>query len=1105
MTLADASALQHRASHPAQHVWVSASAGSGKTTVLVNRLLRLLMGDGLPAPAVPHRILCLTYTKAAATEMQLRLNASLTRWTTMDKHALNQELLVLTGVQPDEAMRARARALFAHLNDSAMPLRIQTLHSFCQSVLARFPVEAGISPGFTALDEQQSQRLMAHAMESIWQQGGGTGWKNASAWAAQHFANATALRQTLPKLINEWPMMAAHLPDAEAEDDYWRACFAALNVPESEAAFWLAALSDTALPMEALRAWASKKKHTELFDFLASNAEERAARYDVYWDLIFTTKDEPRDKLPPALHAEADRLMRVRDVRLAAASAAMGMVLARTAREYAAQKDALAALDFTDMITKTAQLIKHPMGAWVHYKLDGGIDHILLDEAQDTSPVQWEIIHALAAEFFVGEAATERPRSLFVVGDPKQSIYSFQGADSSLFRRVEDDLDQRARDAQNPLQKVPLSHSFRTAPPVLAWVDATFAAADHTAALHGHSEIIQHHAIHAQRMGSARLYPLIPKIQNKKEKGLWVETNDEDTRQNARLAAQIAQTVSGWLSSGRQIAGEERAIEPQDILILIQQRTTLADALQSAFSAAGIPVMGSDRLVLSSAAAVKDILAVCKFLLFPYDDLNTAIVLRGPLIDLPEQDLERLCTQRGDQTVWQALNAARQYAAIADYLKTLLAATDHARVYDILARLLFLPCPADGRGGMAALQRRLGMGAADPVQELMRLAQQEGEENQPLGMGAFVQSIETSGFVLKREAAQQTQNVARILTVHGAKGLEAPIVILADASDDPNAHSSKQAKAVASGMKNPVFLYARRKEDAGPSFNRAESINAKSDEHQRLLYVAMTRASHELHVFGKANKDGDAPASWYAQLQSALVQLGAAESDQGVWQYGAADGFVTAAPAPLAVAARPLSVPRHALFTPLPAPMAVTRWIAEQGFCAPLAMPGNAPLQAALFGTAVHRLLEWLPEVPEPLRAEKAAVFLASAFPELQAAAAAEAVQHTLRTLALPDIRAFFSPHARAEVPVAGVWQGARLYGSIDRMVATDTEVGILDFKTSEPSTDGQIPPAYQMQIEIYAHFVRQIDPNRTVRAGILWTRTGEVVWASPTEKAAAA
>lgn len=1101
MSIAAAQTLQQRASNPAAHTWVSASAGSGKTTVLVNRLLRLLLGDETTPPTAPHRILCLTYTKAAAMEMRVRLEKILAEWATTEATVLQNKLSNLTGEQPSQDMISRARALFARVTDDPNGLRIQTIHAFCQSVLARFPIEANVMPGFTALDEYQAAPLFAAALDRAWHSDESTAWRAAKDFLGARYA-LSQLRSILPGLVRDWPEMPDVIENAGGEDAYWRACFTALNAPEDAKEIWAGQFENDVLPMDFLRAWWKHKPNEKLEKFMALSSREREETRYNYLQLFLTADMLPRKRLldktmqqhfavaqlESAL-AEQDRLLALvqksKDQKLAQSSAAMALCTARVAAAYQQIKSERGVLDFADLITRTRQLLTADgMDAWVHYRLDGGIDHILLDEAQDTAPAQWQIIRALSEEFFVDQGRTERPRSLFVVGDLKQSIYSFQGADAELFHALQVDFAARAEAAQAEFQIVPLSHSFRTAENLLQLVDTVFADGHHTHALHGDNGTIQHHSIHTAREGAARIYPPVMAVKKQKFEGLLVRGDDEtEYGHNARLAAQIATRVADWLKQKRAVAGTAQAIQPRDIMILLQQRTTLADMLLSALRAAGVPVLGNDRLQLLDAVAVQDLICFCQFLLLPNDDLNLAQLLRSPFIDLNETMLGELAMRRAKgQSLWSALRENAGAQKIYDYLHDWLARADILTAYQTLAGMLALPCPA-AHSGMAALHARLGTEFDDAVHEFLQLALREGDADQPLGLQAFLDWITRTEIEIKRDMAQHDENAVRILTVHGAKGLEAPVVILADASEIPN----KPARAVVSDLPAPYFLYAPSKDAEGPAFDRSGAVAARAAEHQRLLYVALTRASHELHVFGKASTKGEMKDNnWYDQILSAAQRMDAWSDESDIWHYGADDVFVSANELPQALAIKSgWLTSQTAIAAPeILRPIAVTE-LAQRGV--KTAGKIAADPDARQRGVIIHRLLELLPNVAEAQRADAAERFLSRELPKLDPAKIQTWSAEVLRVIHAPETAAFFGPNARAEVTISGQYQNIPVIGTVDRFYVTDSELGILDFKTGT-AADGTMPEAYARQLQIYAKLLSEIYPGRAMRVGILWT-----------------
>lgn len=1103
MSIHDARALQLRASDPAPHVWVSASAGSGKTTVLVSRILRLLLSG-----VQPRRILCLTYTKAAAMEMRIRLSRILSEWASVQAGQLAEKIEERTGEAPTQAMVERARGLFAMIADAPDELRIQTIHSFCQSILARFPIEAGLPPGFNALDEYQSAPLLRRALENAWRTDSGAAWQSAKAWAERRFS-MTQLEDLLPGLMREYPEISAVM-DIFGEETYWQQSFAALQMPENEHDIWHGAFDDAALPLAALRAWLAAKYSDALDAFLIAAPDARISMRDDYINLFLKEDLEKRkapltkaiikeigDDAANILMREQERVYelseRAKNQRLASASAAMGIVLARVHRAYQEIKEQRGALDFNDLIQKTHQLLSSPaMGPWVHYKLEGGIDHVLVDEAQDTAPLQWQVIIHLIEEFFTGAGRSERVRRLFVVGDPKQSIYSFQGADARAFQNLHGFFAQRAAEVNARWEDVPMQYSFRTSQNLLRLVDEVFVDVELRRALQNTDEAIAHQTVHTDRTGQVKIYPPVPAPPRQMAKGLIAGEDDSSARHNALLAQQIAATVKSWLDNGKIISGTQKTVQPKDILILLQQRTSLAGNILAALRNANIPVLGSDRLKLLEAAAVQDMISFCRFLLLPGDDMNLAQLLRSPLIDLQEEKLLAIAAPKNKFPLWQKLLQSDETEIIA-YLKSWLGRADTDNAYKMLVEMLALPCPA-ADSGWRAFHRRLGEEGDDPINELLQLALREGQPDQPLGMEDFIHWVLRADVEVKREMAQHEENAVRILTVHGAKGLEAPIVIMADATETP--HNSKKSRSTKFTEALPHFLFAPDKTAEGSAFDRTENQDIRASEYQRLLYVAMTRAEHELHIFGKASSKGEVKENnWYSQITAAAKTLGAAEISEDMLHYGASDQFGVAAGAP----SKSDAAAHEWLQSPLPQrdksrPVAVTEYLQQKY---PRTMQEYSPVHLATErGVIMHKLLELLPQVAPDQQPQAAARYIANqlrAFPQMDVAAWPDEVMNILRA---PEFAPFFERGAQAEATVSGHWGGAALIGVIDRFYVTDDEIHILDFKTAaNPPPAGEIPPQYVEQLQIYAHFLTELFPNRRVCAGILWTANLRADW----------
>jgi len=1120
--------LQQRAARPGTSAWVKASAGSGKTKVLSDRVLNLLL-----AGVSPQRILCLTFTRAAAAEMQSRIAERLSEGTTAPEAELDDALVSL-GAAPDDDLRRVARRLFARVLDTPGGLRIMTIHAFCQSVLARFPLEAGVAPNFQVLDDRDADDLKHDAVQAVLAHAEARDHALAAAIAeVTRNVHETQFPELIAALLQERGRLARLTREAGGVEGLVvrirnHLGLAPDDTPES---FLAAACADAAvdalglrLAVEALLSGTKTDKIAgrRLADWLAADAAGRAATFDDYALAFLTQAGEPRAKLigkaaleaaPGAdaiLSSEAARLLAANDRRRAArvAQATAGLVRFGQALEdaYAARKAARALLDYDDLILATRRLLDSRADvAWVLYKLDGGIDHILIDEAQDTNPDQWAVVERLTDDFFTGRAAGDDdravPRSVFAVGDVKQSIYSFQRADPALFGQYGDDFARRIADAQGAWDDVPLDVSFRSTAPVLAAVDAVFSRAE---ARDGVVEGELVHLVRRQGMaGSVELWPpLSPR--DVPSPPPWQPPVERIAGDSAatRLARLIARRIRGWLDAGEFLPARGRALTPGDVMVLVRRRGPFVDDLVRALKELDVAVAGVDRMVLTDQLAVMDLVALGRFLLLPEDDLTLATVLKCPIVGLDEEALFDLAYRR-EGRLWAELRRRRDerpdFAAAHEALAALLSQVDYRRPHELYAHLL-------EQGGRARILARLGPDAADPLDEFlaMTLAYERAHAPSLEGFLAWLTAGETE---VKRDL-EHGGDAVRVMTVHGAKGLQAPVVILPDTLQVPAETPRLLWPHDASGAE--VLLWAPRKElrDSVTEAARDAAKAAQAREYRRLLYVAMTRAEDRLVVCGWQTRRAPPTGTWYELVRDALAPL----ADEVADPFLAASGedvepVVQRTSAPQTAEPEKERIEPPADATPLPAwattpaapepepprPLAPSRPAGEEPTVrSPLDDDGAVRFQR---GRLVHRLLELLPELPAADRAAACARYLARSAhgltPEAQAALAAE----VFRVLDAPDFAPLFAPGSAAEVPLAGVVAGADgrpivVSGQVDRLALTAGAVLVVDYKTNRPppATSTQVAPLYRGQMAAYRALLRDIYPDKTIHCALLWT-----------------
>jgi ATP-dependent helicase/nuclease subunit A len=1130
-----ASAIQRRAADPGRTIWVDASAGTGKTKVLTDRVLSLLLA-GTP----PARLLCLTFTKAAAAEMANRIASELESWATIDEDALHRKLHELTGAYPSEDRRRLARQLFARVLDTPGAMKIQTIHAFCQSLLKRFPLEAQIAPHFDVLDERNAAELLIHARAEILERG------RAQTDAALAAALAEVTRhvrenefdELMRLLIAERAQVQRLLVQFDGIEPLIRAVYRRLRIDPSATAEHLraAGCADAALELMGLRLAAEAMARGSVSDcrngavlaaWLAGTVDQRAATIASYAKVFFKTTGEIKDKfvtngvaraapgISAILHAEAERLADLLDrcnaATIAAATAGLLRLGAEMLASYAAHKRSRALLDYDDLVLKTRDLLgKAGVAPWVLFKLDGGLDHVLIDEAQDTNPEQWEVIAALVDEFFSGEGARSETRTVFAVGDPKQSIFSFQRADPASFDRMRRFFRDRVYGArQDNWAEVPLTISFRSSAAILDAVNAIFARPDAREGLFVAGEWPRHEPSRTGQAGLVELWPPAEPMAAEPIEPWAVPTERRPgDSPRGRLARLVAERIATMIRNGERLESRGREVRAGDVLVLVRRRDALVEELVRELKQRSIPVAGVDRMVLTEQIAVMDLVALGQFLLLPEDDLTLATVLKSPFVGLTEDELFALAHPRGHRRLWtelrQRADETSAFKRAHDVLSELLALADFMPPYELYAGLL------GRRGGRKALLQRLGPDAADPIDEFLNLALLFERTHAPSLQG-FLQWLGGGGVEIKRDLDQNAADQVRIMTVHGAKGLQAPIVFLPDTMQTPR-HTARLLW-IEDSQRRRLPLWSPRVpyDDTCAACGREAQRRLDAEEHNRLLYVALTRAEDRLYVCGWHGRQTPTDDCWYhliAEGISGIAQpfafdcrpeLGAqgwsgrgrrlteeqtaepqAENrSRRIMRLISEDlpHWHATAPAPETAGARPLTPSRPAGAEP------------------PVRTP-IGPDERVRFrrGLLIHRLLELLPELPRERRPDACRRFLARPIHELDAGAREEIAQETLRVLDDPVFAPLFGPGSRAEVRVAGEIAGTHgtmvLSGQIDRLVVTADDVLVLDYKTNRPPpvTEDEVAEIYLRQMAAYRAVLCRIYPGRTIGCALLWT-----------------
>jgi ATP-dependent helicase/nuclease subunit A len=1126
-------AQTRKATDPEASVWVSANAGSGKTHVLSERVIRLLL-DGVE----PSTIVCLTYTKAAASVMENRVFERLAEWTSLRDAKLAEAIGKLEGGNPGAAKLVKARRLFARALETPGGLKIQTIHAFCQMILRRFPLEANIAGRFDMIDDALMAQIIKDARRSVLQNAG----LQASSPIAQSVRQIVgalgekALTDLLEDVLKsrERPALMAFSRSVAEGGVSHALLFEFLGVDENDteagiiAKGWPLASAPAAL-LQSLHSFAAAshlKTQNQFAEriFAVIAQTDPSKRYACLKDLTQSANGEQRKfsqllkgellanypNLEDIIHALADEVDAIGDhlARLKTARFSVpGFTLANAAlSDYAARKARRAVLDHDDIIERTVTLLTQSgAGAWVQYKLDQGISHILVDEAQDTSPAQWQVINKLSEEFFTGEGARGQNRTLFAVGDEKQSIYSFQGARPEIFAETGRQTKRKADAADKRFEPASLNLSFRSTSDVLSAVDQVFAVPENQRGLVAGGDYQEHKPIRIHGPGRVEIWPCIDPIDKDEIPEDWTQGLRHEAAPPARLATAIAKTIEEWLKTGavNEATGEE--IAPRDIMVLVRKRGPFVHALSRELKNRGIAVSGADRLTLTDHIAVKDLLAIARVSLLTEDDLSLAALLRSPLFAFSDAELLDLAAYRapGESLYAKMREEAQNGQKVAKAFETLERWRKEAgssAVFDFFARIL-------SRDKVRArLIQRLGVEAGDIIDEFLNYA----AASEKAGLGGlqdFVETLEDAAPEVKREM-DAARNEVRIMTAHAAKGQESPIVFLVD----PPAQNHTPPKLLALSAKPPLFVWEPLKEFRTSKTEAAhvELRQRSEEEFRRLLYVGMTRAEDRLIVCGFANtKSVNREDTWLRMVSAGLLarpdQIRSEwhehlEADIHVYQLPGQPAASAPAPEDAAAEYEPLpeifnrTLPPVSLIPRPLSPSSAALMIepeAEPSIGSPVFDAGGMDASAAIQrGLVTHKLLEVLPGIAEPERRAATERYLSRAADGLAEGDRQAIVSSVFAVLDNPAFAPVFAAGSRAEVSLMGrlTIKGLEriISGKIDRIAVDERRVLIVDYKSGNlPSV---MPPAYVTQMALYRALVQRLYSGRDVEAALLFT-----------------
>ncbi len=1161
---ADPNIPQRAASNPQDSIWVAASAGSGKTKVLTDRVLRLLLPrtDGRDGTE-PRRILCLTYTKAAANEMSQRIHKILASWAVMDldnaddKKSLRKQLSNLMGAKPTQDQIGAAQQLFAKVVDCPSGLQIMTIHSFCKSVLSRFPVEADLPPNFDLIQDAEVFDLMKRAQVYVLNQALES--ENAASPIADAVQNLTeqldedsfsALMQIMCQERHQLLKLLDQYGDVER---LFVAVCNHFNIAQGltseqvmaafcdDVHFLEKDLREIASLMMQDKGKTSQGHGAGLLQWLNVPAADRLRQFSLCKSAFLVDagtikkqsfpsaairKSHPH--LAETLLQEGQRLVEalemINKINCAIITRDILMIGFDVVKRYTILKQARGVLDYDDLILKTIALLtgntekfsmlkpddRSMAAPWIMYKLDQGLDHILVDEAQDTNPEQWSIIKTLWDEFFSGQGAREDVlRTSFVVGDVKQSIYSFQRAAPKAFQKMQGVVKEKVMQSERNFASVGMDISFRTARSVLDVVDRVF----ETPFLHNAvgGEAVRHSSFRKGQAGRVELWPVFetPKAE---KRAYWtppIEIVEKQTG-SAQLATFITGQIQTWLRSKEILPSHNRPIHAGDIMILVRSRSAFVEQLVRALKSEGVPVSGVDRMVLGEQIVVQDMIAMAKFCLMPTDDLTLATLLKSPLFGWDDDELFSLSYKRKG-TLWAELcdfttdrlpiektrivdEKKRQSAR--QYLARLSSRIDYMGAYEFFTHILNAPCPANAQSGLRAVRMRLGDDALDPLDEFLNTALEFSHDNTD-HLQLFVQHHESQSSEIKRELEEGGRKV-RIMTIHASKGLQAPIVILPDTIKSSSRRGGRLLLPNKTNLDVPLFS-ARKAEDPPEykeAYERCESL--EDEEYYRLLYVAMTRAEDRLYIAGHKRSGNIKEESWYCHIQNAMEAHPDCQKmgDDLLRVENPQEAEPDREREIKAQVKQDMDLPPWARALPTaeptpPRPLVPSRPSLDEDDTHALSPLLSTEGSRFRRGNVTHKLLQFLPDFEEGLRKNAALRFVHKNAADLSECVRESIVAEVMGILSHPDYGAFFKPGSMAEVSVTGLMDDNRIVsGEIDRLVIEGNEIWIVDYKTNRPPPDDpkDVPRIYFNQLRAYRDSIAKIYPDYVIHCALLWT-----------------
>jgi ATP-dependent helicase/nuclease subunit A len=1009
---------QRLGADPSASVSLLASAGAGKTTVLCERFLNLVASG-----ALPEKILCITYTKSAAREMLERILA-----------------------------QSQQTDYYQKIIACKHRLKIQTIHSFCLEMVARHSDKSGF-PRRQLINTSLRFHTLNNILDGVLYSSMREALQNSVTELSSSFAISTIKQRIISVISNEGNALRVYfsqhngdpqhiksrifsLHDAHEEYDYPSKCREILN--------------------HITRYGLQQIEHQDIAKLEEAVQVLNSQNYEAIRALCLTQEDKTRKFITKAMlqkHPTTSQIImeiqqqvyeheKAYSFHMCAKRNWAFITLTQEVLEhYITFKQQHYLMDYDDIIQDATNLIASDPE--ILYQLDYEIDHILLDEAQDLSTYQWDFIRHISEEFFAGTGAQNRNRTVFFVGDTKQSIFSFQGADPQLLVHYSHYFKKLVL-MVGKWHDVALNLSYRSEPNIVALVNKIFNTT---------MQDFPQHIAHKNGIGQIKVWPLIKVNEigqntDGQKTSMWQMPSKELDSMDleVQLASEIATMVHKWVTQGRKLLGSNQVILPSDIMILVRKRSRYVDILAAKLRGLGLKVNTPIHGKFTDYLVVQDVMALVEFFLNPDDELNLAGLLKSPWFGYTEKQLRDACHGRVKSLLENLVEHDVQAYERLCYFHNM--RKQYTTLYALLHHLLFVEAYVDGF---------INFFGSECMRYLDHLLEGIHEYENKNISGNLRQLIEYIEFYHPQNTVHKSKDTIEIMTVHAAKGLQAPIVILADAT------------AQGAGPNNDGVYFTlgelyfspggRHKSDAYNNILLYEAYK-REQEDMRLLYVALTRAESELHVFG-AKKSANA-GNWYNIIEQ---HLGGDEN----WEecYAA---------------------------TVSEAPQTSTAFLYLNHHVRSVKLGGSdlSTQKEILAGEIVHAILEKLDLLSSEIQRHSYQKVLRRKYGRDFDEADLNALWDEALNVYHHFPQFFGKKNIMSEQSIAvldGVGNVALL--RMDKVIAQDDEIIVLDFKTDAtvPTTMDAVRVEYKEQIERYLKHMKNIFPNKVIAGYLLWTK----------------